>query len=208
MWCTPWMFAKAPAAAALSHRRISLKGWSKSNQSFDEKCIFTCRGVTIILRPYCHYYTFTIVLDFCCSNYKLLRVWNFVEYIYKNACVLLIKNLQKMYRLMIKCNYVQSILEGWDKKNSYSTCFTCTVWILNSDQALSCLLCFSCIFKPGMNAILGPSGCGKSSYVLSWFYCLIYGISNSSLRRISILISIWHLEMWYKCFQPVRCFSR
>lgn len=27
------------------------------------------------------------------------------------------------------------------------------------------ILCFSCIFKPGMNAILGPTGSGKSSYV-------------------------------------------
>ena len=53
------MFAKAPAVAALSHRRISLKEWSKSNQSFAEKFICTCRGVTIILRLYCHYFVFT-----------------------------------------------------------------------------------------------------------------------------------------------------
>lgn len=51
------------------------------------------------------------------------------------------------------------------------------------------ILCFSCIFKPGMNAILGPTGSGKSSYVSLGFSILV-----NYINQVTYFYLLWSVK--------------
>lgn len=62
--------------------------------------------------------------------------------------------------------------------------------ILNKQELiLIFILCFSCIFKPGMNAILGPTGSGKSSYVSLGFSILV-----NYINQVTYFYLLWSVK--------------